>query len=234
MTLLFLGAALYCGYAIVVAGGLAARVAHLLHLVMCVAMIAMAWPATAGTPQAPQAVFFAGAAVFFLVGALPGVTFHGHRPRIATYHAAMMGAMAWMAVVMAGWLSTGPAVAPTALSHGTGSGGMGGMDMGGMDMGGAIPGWASLVSRVLVGCFAVAALGWAFTLARVTRGAADRVAAPPPTVERATVSVGGSGRDASSPITVPAAAVRRPAAVAAVCCEIAMAAGMSLMFVPLV
>lgn len=83
-------------------------VGHVLHLVMAIAMAAMAWPWWSVVPVAPQVVLFAAAALWFtgvgvaqVTGRLPQQAVGGHAPWHQFTHAAMMGAMVWMLVVMA-------------------------------------------------------------------------------------------------------------------------------------
>jgi hypothetical protein len=94
-------------------------ISHGLHAVMAVAMAVMAWPRGAELPTRAPMIFFLAAAVWF---AAVAVRAGGHR--IAnTYHALMMLAMAWMYAAMGG-LPLQPQQGPMSAT-------MSGMDMAG-------------------------------------------------------------------------------------------------------
>ncbi|MGV9669143.1 DUF5134 domain-containing protein [Gordonia sp. NPDC003504] len=189
VTILFGLAAAQCLYLMVVKSmPWQAYVGHALHLIMSVAMLLMAWPFSADWPTVGPLWFFVAAAVWFLASlAVP----NSSRPAVdcgcvpststttgrmaAVYHAAMMGAMAWMYAVMNGSLLPGtPAAQPMALALGPGGVGSGhpvvlahshgGGDMGGMDMTHMAPqpGYVAPVNWVLALGFAVAAALWLY------------------------------------------------------------------------
>lgn len=155
------------------------KVGHLLHVLMSAAMIAMAWPATATWPAVPGIVVFAVAAAWFVglvVVPNPWATRAAH-----AYHAVMMGAMAWMYVVMDPDLLPG-----TTMGGGSGSGDMGsmaGMDMSGMDMGGSdsgmsmqLPGYATAINWVLALGFVGAVVVWLYLYFARRRASGDAAA----------------------------------------------------------
>lgn len=73
-------------------------ISHGLHAVMAVAMAVMAWPRGADLPTLAPMIFFAAAALWF---AVITVTAGEHRAANG-YHTLMMLAMAWMYAVMGG------------------------------------------------------------------------------------------------------------------------------------
>ncbi|MGC5248074.1 DUF5134 domain-containing protein [Gordonia sp. DT219] len=193
VTVLFALAAAQCVYLIVVRPmPWQAIVGHVLHLVMSVAMAVMAWPFSADWPTVGPMVFFIAAAVWFLLtlalrqslrpaddcGCVPPTT-TGWGRLAAVYHAAMMGAMAWMYALMNGSLLPG-SDAPQALSLAIGPTsttvlahdhsdmgdmpGMPGMDMPGMDMHHhtAQPAYVAPINWVLAIGFAIAAFVWLY------------------------------------------------------------------------
>ena len=120
VTLLFLFSAGVCVAAIARNRHSAANlISHSLHAIMAIAMAVMAWPRGAELPTRPPMVFFFLAAVWFAVVMLRS---SGHRVANA-YHAAMMLAMAWMYAAMGGL--------PLPRQEGAASD-MAGMDMAGM------------------------------------------------------------------------------------------------------
>lgn len=99
VTLLFLFSAGVCIAAI--AGNrhsAADRISHSLHAIMAIAMAVMAWPRGAEIPSRAPMIFFAIAALWFVVVT---VRTAGHRGA-NVYHTLMMAAMAWMYAVMGG------------------------------------------------------------------------------------------------------------------------------------
>ena len=99
-------------------------ISHSLHAIMALAMAVMAWPRGAELPTRAPMIFFFLAAVWF---AVVMVRTPGHRVANA-YHTVMMLAMAWMYAAMGGL--------PLGRQEASASTDMGGMDMGGMDMAG--------------------------------------------------------------------------------------------------
>lgn len=73
-------------------------ISHSLHAIMAIAMAVMAWPAGAELPPRAPMVFFAAAAVWFAVVTARTT---GHRAA-NVYHTLMMLAMAWMYAAMGG------------------------------------------------------------------------------------------------------------------------------------
>ncbi len=73
-------------------------ISHSLHAIMAIAMAVMAWPRGAELPTRAPMVFFLFAAVWF---AIVTVRTHGYRAANA-YHTLMMLAMAWMYAAMGG------------------------------------------------------------------------------------------------------------------------------------
>ncbi len=73
-------------------------ISHSLHAIMALAMAVMAWPRGAELPTRAPMIFFLIAAVWFAVVTLRTV---GHRAA-NTYHALMMLAMSWMYAAMGG------------------------------------------------------------------------------------------------------------------------------------
>ena len=95
-------------------------VSHALHAVMAIAMAVMAWPRGAELPSRGPMIFFLAAAIWFAV-----VTVRSDGHRVAnTYHTLMMLAMAWMYAAMGG----------LPLQREQHADSMAGMDMPGMDM----------------------------------------------------------------------------------------------------
>lgn len=73
-------------------------ISHGLHAVMAIAMAVMAWPRGAELPTRGPMLFFLAAAVWFAI-----VTVRSARHRVANvYHTLMMVAMAWMYAAMGG------------------------------------------------------------------------------------------------------------------------------------
>lgn len=122
VTLLFLFSAGVCITAIARnRHSVAGVVSHSLHAIMAIAMAVMAWPRGAELPTRAPMIFFLGAAVWFAVITVRST---GHRVANA-YHALMMLAMSWMYAAMGGL--------PVSRHKGSGSADMAGMDMAGMD-----------------------------------------------------------------------------------------------------
>jgi hypothetical protein len=121
VTLLFVFSAGVCISAIVRNRHSAANlVSHSLHAIMAIAMAVMAWPRGAELPTRAPMIFFAAAAVWFLA-----VTVKSTGHRVANvYHTLMMLAMAWMYAVMGGL--------PLRRQEEPASAAMPGMDMAGM------------------------------------------------------------------------------------------------------
>lgn len=144
-----------------------ARLIQVLHALMGAAMLAMVWPWGMKVPALAECIAFGLATAWFLLLAvLPGPTLRtsvgGGHPRLHNaLHATMMGAMAWMALVM-----------PSAMAPPHGSGGSGGSgsdmaDMPGMAMGGSgsgmsmsLHGTPRTVAGVLCAFFVLTALWW--------------------------------------------------------------------------
>lgn len=95
-------------------------VSHSLHAIMAMAMAVMAWPRGAELPTRAPMIFFLIAAVWFAVLTLRTV---GHRAA-NTYHTLMMLAMSWMYAAMGGL--------PLRREETKASADMAGMDMAGM------------------------------------------------------------------------------------------------------
>ncbi len=99
VTLLFVFSAGVCLSAILAnRHSLPSLISHALHAVMAIAMAVMAWPRGADIPARAPMIFFAAAAVWFVVVT---VRTAGHRPA-NLYHTLMMLAMAWMYAAMGG------------------------------------------------------------------------------------------------------------------------------------
>lgn len=99
VTLLFVFSAGVCLSAILGnRHSLPSLISHSLHAVMAIAMAVMAWPRGAEIPARAPMIFFAAAAVWFVVVT---VRTAGHR-RANVYHTLMMLAMAWMYAAMGG------------------------------------------------------------------------------------------------------------------------------------
>lgn len=123
VTLLFLFSAGVCVQTILASRhSTASVISHSLHAVMALAMAVMAWPRGAELPTRAPMIFFFAAAVWFAVVMLRS---DGHR-LASSYHGLMMLAMSWMYAAMGGL------PLPAAASGESAS--MPGMDMG-MDMG---------------------------------------------------------------------------------------------------
>lgn len=73
-------------------------ISHSLHAIMAIAMAVMAWPRGADLPSRGPMIFFLAAAVWFAIVTARTV---GHRGA-NTYHTLMMLAMAWMYAAMGG------------------------------------------------------------------------------------------------------------------------------------
>lgn len=126
-------------------------VSELLHVAMSVAMAVMAWPWGLAVPNAPAMVFFLAATGWFLLRAVIGKGAMCGGP-VAWYHAAMMGAMAWMYAVMGALVpGQGGGHAP---EHGHGGHGHGGGGHGHQ----ADPAWITAVNGFWTVFFAIAAL----------------------------------------------------------------------------
>lgn len=95
-------------------------ISHSLHAIMALAMAVMAWPRGAELPTRAPMIFFLIAAVWFAVLILRTA---GHRPA-NTYHSLMMLAMSWMYAAMGGL--------PLRREETNASADMAGMDMAGM------------------------------------------------------------------------------------------------------
>ena len=99
VTLLFVFSAGVCVQAIVANRHSAANVvSHALHAIMAVAMAVMAWPRGAELPPRAPMIFFLVAALWFAVSI---ARVAGHRAA-NVYHAFMMLAMSWMYAAMGG------------------------------------------------------------------------------------------------------------------------------------
>lgn len=169
--------------------GWSARVSSGAHALMCLAMAVMPWPWATGVPAVVPVLLFSAAVLWFagLVVFRPGGAHHAGAPLLA-YHAVMMAAMVWMAVLMSAMPddASGPGGADN-LVVGHDMAGMAGMDLSGpasqpLATGTvALPGWAWLPSAAFVAVFAVAS-GW--YLVRLARpSAAPKTGPLPPTVD---------------------------------------------------
>lgn len=99
VTLLFVFSVGVCVQTIVANRHSAANViSHALHAIMAVAMAVMAWPRGAELPPRAPMIFFLGAALWFAVST---ARVAGHRAA-NVYHAFMMLAMSWMYAAMGG------------------------------------------------------------------------------------------------------------------------------------
>ena len=99
VTLLFLFSAAVCVRGIVAGRhSPAGLISHSLHAVMAIAMAVMAWPRGAELPPRAPMIFFAAAAVWFAITMVIG---RDHRAANG-YHTLMMAAMAWMYAAMGG------------------------------------------------------------------------------------------------------------------------------------
>ena len=99
VTLLFVFSAAVCVQAIAAHRHSVSNViSHSLHAIMAIAMAVMAWPRGAELPTRAPMLFFAAAAVWFAVLTLRTTD---HRAGNA-YHTLMMAAMAWMYAAMGG------------------------------------------------------------------------------------------------------------------------------------
>ena len=99
VTLLFVFSAAVCVQAIAAHRHSVSNViSHSLHAIMAIAMAVMAWPRGAELPTRAPLLFFAAAAVWFAVITLRTTD---HRAGNA-YHTVMMAAMAWMYAAMGG------------------------------------------------------------------------------------------------------------------------------------
>ncbi|GAA1458102.1 DUF5134 domain-containing protein [Williamsia maris] len=166
VTVLFAASVAECGYSLTRhRHSRRSTVGHWLHLIMAVAMIVMAWPFGMDVPNIPPMVFFTVATLWFLAST---VSLRAHRGAALTgvYHAAMMGAMAWMYAVMDGTFL--PGTTPmTAMSMASASGentSMTGMDMSSGSHAGhmSTTGWVAGVDTALVIGFGAAALWWLY------------------------------------------------------------------------
>lgn len=99
VTLLFVFSAGVCVQAIAANRHSGANVvSHSLHAIMAIAMAVMAWPRGAELPPQAPMIFFAAAAVWFAVATLRTADHRGAN----VYHTLMMSAMAWMYAAMGG------------------------------------------------------------------------------------------------------------------------------------
>lgn len=73
-------------------------ISHSLHAIMAIAMAVMAWPRGAELPPRAPMIFFATAAVWFAISTLRTADHRGAN----VYHGLMMLAMAWMYAAMGG------------------------------------------------------------------------------------------------------------------------------------
>lgn len=76
----------------------ASMISHSLHAIMAIAMAVMAWPRGAELPSRAPMIFFAAAAVWFAASTLRTADHRGAN----VYHGLMMLAMAWMYAAMGG------------------------------------------------------------------------------------------------------------------------------------
>ncbi len=230
LTVLFGGSGLFLTFQIIRAAHQHARIDAGTHVLMCVAMIAMVWPWGVDWPVAPQVVIFVLGALWFLAQLwITGPVSAGHAhgtgpfPVVASvYHAVMMIATAWMVVAMPTLMGDSSSVrGPTSMS--------------GMHLSGADLSRYQMSTPGLSRGFAVAS-GWAFLaiLAAasvlltviVVRQAVVRLTDPAAAVEPEPAAADPLGG------TVPTIDQRtRPAALAVLLSETAMAVGMLAMVV---
>lgn len=121
VTLLFVFSAAVCVQAIAAhRHSVSNLISHSLHAIMAMAMAVMAWPGGAELPTRAPMVFFAAAAVWFAV-----ITLRTTDRRVGNaYHSLMMAAMAWMYAAMGG--------IPLKTAGSSEDAAMAGMDMPGM------------------------------------------------------------------------------------------------------
>ncbi len=99
VTLCFIFGAAVCVQAIAANRHSGAKaVSHSLHAIMAIAMAVMAWPRGAELPPRAPMIFFAAAAVWFAISTLRTADHRGGN----VYHTLMMLAMAWMYAAMGG------------------------------------------------------------------------------------------------------------------------------------
>lgn len=133
LSLAFTGTAIWCSWRVLTDSSPGARAHNAVHAVMSVVMLTMPWRWGMDVPTAPQIVFFGLASCGYVLWALrvrrtAGPSAHHANPVVLGYHAVMMAAMVWMAVLMRGDAASG-AVGGT---HDA----MAGMQMSGMSVGG--------------------------------------------------------------------------------------------------
>lgn len=146
VTLLFLFSAGVCVQAIAANRHSGANlISHSLHAIMAIAMAVMAWPRGAELPARAPMIFFFAAALWFAVVTLRSAE---HRPA-NVYHTFMMLAMAWMYAAMGGL--------PV---RGKDAGAMAGMDMPGMDSSSGHAGHAGHAGHSAAGSGAVETVSW--------------------------------------------------------------------------
>ena len=125
-----------------------------LHFAMSVAMAMMVWPWGPQLPTTESAVFFLGAATWFVIA----TAFLSERTVAKRaeygYHALMMLAMAWMFAVINGHLLPGQPGKQTQM--------MPGLDM---PAGGGPPGWITAVNLLWFVGFVVATVFWGYLFA---------------------------------------------------------------------
>lgn len=147
------------------------RISNLLHLGMSGAMVAMPWPWA--IPALPQVVVFSAGAFWYAGAALfrpssdaglgVGHGAHGHVVGL-WYHAGMMLAMVWMAVVMIPTAAAADSAGMTGMTHAAAV----------LGLTGDAP-WALALSIALGAAFAGAALWLAGLLIREAVGPARRL-----------------------------------------------------------
>ncbi|MEJ2579706.1 MAG: DUF5134 domain-containing protein [Kineosporiaceae bacterium] len=206
LTVAFTATGLYSLARAVSAGNRDLRIGYAAHALMSAAMVLMAWSWWDRLPVTVYIAVFALATLWYAQLAVRSPAAAGDRdaaghhdgPGLLWYHAGMMAAMVWMAVVMArmagsGGDMTGSATAPApaggmdAATMGTmgtmgdaamsgsgssGTGDMGGMSAGAMDAMGLWnePSWSVALSAAVVAMFAVAAVIFAVKVVRGRSG----------------------------------------------------------------
>lgn len=164
VTVLFAASVAECGYSLTRhRHSRRSAVGHSLHLIMSVAMIVMAWPFGMDVPNIPPLIFFVVAALWFLASTVALRAHHG-AALTGVYHAAMMGAMAWMYAVMDGSLLPGTTSMGSMTMAADADTSMAGMDMssGSHAENMSTTGWVAGVDIALVIGFGVAALWWLY------------------------------------------------------------------------
>lgn len=156
------------------------RVSYGLHVLMSVGMIAMPWAWGMSIPVSLSVAVFTAASLWYAFQAVfrpasaagPGDGHAHHGPILLWYHAVMMAAMVWMAVLMSIMVElSGTGVDPPAAMAGM-TGMTGGASMAGMSASTpmavniSLPAWSVAVTVAFVLQFAAAALWYLVRLVR--------------------------------------------------------------------